>query len=199
MRNYSKKILVPPENSDYSIKNNITNEEIPIALGSKIIQPKKQYVNEDGELLCKPINGKERFVKMYYETTRRLKYALTPKEGFLFLELTTYINMHTGIIVINKKCANLKDITTALEVDYDNFRKIMKKYIKLDLIHIMRYDRRNVYVVNPFLSMNGEYITECLRDEFINTIWATGAFKNMKKEQFEEMLNSSQPSKLSTE
>lgn len=125
---------------------------------------------------------------MIYDSTRVLKYALTPKEQALLFELATYMHMTDGIIVINNQYANIKDMSVALEVDYDGFRKIIKKYEALDIVHKFNYNGVNTYCINPFLFMNGEYITCDLINEFGHSIWATKQYKNMKKKDFQEML-----------
>jgi len=186
---YLKKIPVPLEPTNFSIVDRETGEvTTDIYVGSKCIKPPTVYQTEDGRLLCKLRSKEEAYTKMTHAAIRHLKYALTPKECVVLQELGTYTRMYDCFIIMNDQFPTMKEMSKVLEVDYRDFRTMMKKYDALDLVHKTQYQGCTVYCVNPYLYLNGALVTEDSVKLFGNSIWATGEFKNIKKEQFREML-----------
>lgn len=166
--------------SDFAIINKETGEVVQdIINGSTLKNPKLIYRNKEGKELIK-FQPKELFVKLYKRAIEQLGRELSNRDFSWFVRLSPYVQMQDcSLRNDNGEYLNVKQISELLNVNYDNLKTVFRNYEKDGLIKKVKmpsqkdiYKEVNVIVVNPYLYVNGEYITKEIRELFKDTKWA---------------------------
>lgn len=167
--------------SEFSVINKETGEIVLDLLnGTSIHHPKLKYKNKDGQELIK-FQPKELFVKLYKKAIEQLGKELSNRDFSWFIRLSPYVKMNDCTLRDNDDTyLNVKQLSKLLDVSYDNFKTVMKSFEKIGLIKKIRvpsqkdiYKEVNAIVVNPYLYVNGEYVTKEVKEMFALTHWSS--------------------------
>ena len=165
--------------SNYSILDNDSGEIIQLSFGSKTKLPSLPVTDKSNREMSK-FMPKETFVKLYKRSISELNKFLSYRDFTWFISMGEYLGIRDCILYDdNGKYLNVKKLSKLLDVDYANFCDVFKNtYEKLGLIKRIKapsqktvYAKVNAIAVNPYLYMNGEYIVDEIRNEFIGNNW----------------------------
>lgn len=165
--------------SGFTQVNEETGEFQQLPFGTKTKLPPLPKLDKDKRIVTK-FMSKEIFVKLYKRTIGTLGKELSYRNFTWFVTLSEYVGMWDCVLYDeNENYMTLKNLSSLMEVDYDNLRNAFKDFTERELIKKVEvpskkdiYKTVSAYAVNPYLYMNGEYVVEEIRKEFENTRWA---------------------------
>ena len=169
--------------SDFELVNKTTGEITELPYGSKTKLPILPKTTKDGRELTQFMK-KEKFVKLYKRSLSELDKILSYRDFNWFIRMSEYVGMYDCTLYDDDGTyLNVRKLSQLLNVDYNNFSSAFKGFEKLGLVKKIKaksqkdiYKQVNVIAANPYLYiyiyMNGEYVIEDIRQQFVNTTWA---------------------------
>lgn len=144
--------------------------------GDKIISKKQtEYTNKYITNFLK----KEAFVKVYTNPIKQLFKELPTKEFAVAMALMPYISYKDGILKINNKITDVKNIADDLNENYDPFRKVVSALIKKEILgkverqsDTYQNKTKQCICVNPYIFLRGQDVERELAEKFKNSKWA---------------------------
>ena len=151
--------------SGFTQVNEETGEFQQLPFGTKTKLPPLPKLDKDKRIVTK-FMSKEIFVKLYKRTIGTLGKELSYRNFTWFVTLSEYVGMWDCVLYDeNENYMTLKNLSSLMEVDYDNLRNAFKDFTERELIKKVEvpskkdiYKTVSAYAVNPYLYMNGEYV-----------------------------------------
>ena len=165
--------------SNFILVDKDTGDITELPYGSLTKLPSLPKTNKQGRELTQFMK-KEKFVKLYKRSIGELDKVLSYRDFNWFIRISEYVGMQDCTLYDDDgKYLNVKRLSQLLDVDYNNFSTAFKGFEKLGLVKRVKvpsqkdvYKKVNAIATNPYLYMNGEYVVEDIRREFIDTKWA---------------------------
>lgn len=166
-------------NSNLSVVDKTTGEIIDLPFGSVTKFPSLPKLDKYNRILTKFL-AKEKFVKLYKRTIHILSKELSYRNFTWFVEMSEYVGMLDCILYDDDdNYLNIRKLSKLMDIDYNNLCNAFKDFESKELIKKIEvpskkdiYKKVKAIAVNPYLYMNGEYIVEKIKQEFVNTRWA---------------------------
>ena len=122
----------------------------------------------------KYIKQSNSFVKVYKDTIGLLaKEDLTKSEYKIILVALAYLDKTSGILTENGVNIGKQRLIELVEISHNTFTEGVNHLIELDIMARTKVGRNNVYLMNPFIFLNGTYINATLYRIFKKSKWNT--------------------------
>ncbi len=122
----------------------------------------------------KEIKKDNLFIKTFKDTIIMLvKEDLTKSEYKIILTSLAYIDMTSGILTENGTNIGKQRFMELVDISHNTFTESINHLIELKIMARTKVGRTNVYLVNPFIFMNGKYINATLYRIFKKSKWNT--------------------------
>lgn len=154
-------------------------------------------INQNGEILREIGTDYERITKntiiikpnVAYRDEARIDYSyakLNSKIGITIynecpqiLLILPYLEYKTNFLMFpNGRYINQTNFAKATGLSRVYICELFKKFKKMEILKTVKVNKKNVYMLNPYIAMKGNRIYTDLIENFKNTKW-----KNLKKER----------------
>lgn len=161
------------KNNDYvcHLYNDLTGE---IAYSLREGDSVKLYTREQKEYKANHIKIKEKssFVKVYKDTIMLLiNENLSKSEYEIIFIAMTYLDTTSGILTENGVNINKIRFMELTNLSHNTFTNSINHLIDLQIMARTKIGRTNVYLLNPFIFLNGVYINATLYGIFKKSKW----------------------------
>jgi len=123
----------------------------------------------------KNINNKEEFIKIYTRAIFDIYDTLSAAEGFLLFYLLRYADYNNGILRKNGISLTRKTIIDETGKHEDIISKLLNNLIRKEILmfaHSGKDKRIRNYIINPYIFMKGNRVSNMCYELFKNTKWA---------------------------
>jgi len=136
----------------------------------------KLYTREQKEYVAnhKYIKKNNSFVKVYKDTIGLLvKEDLTKSEFKIILTALAYLDKTSGILTEDGVNVGNQRFMELVDISHNTFTEGINHLIELNIMARTKSGKNSVYLMNPFIFMNGTYINATLYRIFKKSKWNT--------------------------
>ena len=135
------------------------------------IDTREQKEYRDNHKYIKKNNS---FVKVYKDTIGILaKEDLTKSEFKIILTALAYLDKTSGILTLDGVNIGKQKFMELVDISHNTFTEGIKHLIELNILARTKSGKNSVYLMNPFIFMNGTYINWALYKIFKKSKWNT--------------------------
>lgn len=146
--------------------------EYTLREGDSIMVDTKEQ--KEKRLNHKTIKKNNTFVKVYKDTIGILaREDLNKSDYKIVLIALEYLDMISGILTEDGVNISKSRFMELVEMSHNTFNNSINKLIRLKIMARTKVGRNNVYMLNPFIFLNGTYINATLYRIFKNSKWNT--------------------------
>ena len=114
------------------------------------------------------------FVKVYKDTIGILaKEDLTKSEFKIILTALAYLDKTSGILTLDGVNIGKQKFMELVDISHNTFTEGINHLIELNILARTKSGKNSVYLMNPFIFMNGTYINATLYRIFKKSKWNT--------------------------
>ena len=122
----------------------------------------------------KVIKKNNTFVKVYKDTIITLaKEDLTKSEFKIILVALAYLDKTSGILTEDGVNIGKQRFMELVDISHNTFTEGINHLIELDIMARTKSGKNSVYLMNPFIFLNGNYINATLYRIFKKSKWNT--------------------------
>ncbi|MDY5852876.1 MAG: hypothetical protein SPK28_01430 [Bacilli bacterium] len=122
----------------------------------------------------KYIKKNNSFVKVYKDTIGILaKEDLTKSEFKIILTALAYLDKTSGILTLDGVNIGKQKFMELVDISHNTFTEGINHLIELNILARTKSDKNSVYLMNPFIFMNGTYTNATLYRIFKKSKWNT--------------------------
>lgn len=122
----------------------------------------------------KYIKKNNSFVKVYKDTIGILaKEDLTKSEFKIILTALAYLDKTSGILTLDGVNIGKQKFMELVDISHNTFTEGINHLIELNILARTKSGKNSVYLMNPFIFMNGTYINATLYRIFKKSKWNT--------------------------